>query len=96
MGVVYVKGDVVAVDPPDHLAYTIFGPNSKIADIPANYLAMTYDLKECGQNGSALEITQGHFAIVEDGQARYQHSLDGDDSVLKAIKKMAEEQAKSK
>src|SRR5271157_2293176 len=85
-GVVYVKGHVVKVDPPRHLAYTIFDPTSKIADIPANYLTMSYDLMRRDDDGSILEITQGDFATVEDGQNRYQHSLDGDDSVLQGIK----------
>jgi uncharacterized protein YndB with AHSA1/START domain len=95
-GVVYVKGHVVEVEPPHHLAYTIFDPNSKIADIPANYLTMSYDLKEHGSCGSILEITQGDFSAVEDGQNRYQHSLDGDDSVLTGIKKLAEAQVQPK
>src|SRR5271170_695359 len=95
-GVIYVKGHVVEVDPPRHLAYTIFDPNSKIEDIPANYLTMSYDLKGRDDGGSILEITQGDFATVEDGQNRYQHSLDGDDSVLQGIKKLAEAQALAK
>ncbi len=95
-GVVYVKGHVVEVDSPRHLAYTIFDPNSKLADIPANYLTMSYDLKGRGNYGSILEITQGDFATVEDGQNRYQHSRDGDDSVLQEIKKLAEAQALAK
>jgi uncharacterized protein YndB with AHSA1/START domain len=95
-GVVYVKGYVVEVEPPHHLAYTIFDPNSKIADIPANYLTMSYVLKEHASRGSILEITQGDFSAVEDGLNRYQHSLDGDDSVLMGIKKLAEAEARQK
>ena len=95
-GVVYVKGYVVEAEPPRHLAYTIFDPNSKLADTPANYLTMSYNLKEHGSLGSILEITQGDFSAVEDGQNRYQHSLDGDDSVLIGIKKLAEAEAQPK
>jgi len=90
-GVVYVKGNVVLFEPPYALEYTIFDPNSKVADIPSNYLAMKYALKHNG-SGSILEITQGDFSTVEDGENRYRHSLDGDDSVLLGIKNLAEAQ----
>ena len=91
-GVVYVKGHVVEVEAPHHLAYTIFDPNSNIADMPENYLTMSYDLSERGDGASLLEIKQGDFSTVEDGQNRYRHSLDGDDSVLMGIKNLAEAQ----
>ncbi len=39
-GVVYVKGHVVRFEPARALEYTIFDPNSKLADIPSNYLTM--------------------------------------------------------
>jgi uncharacterized protein YndB with AHSA1/START domain len=89
-GKLYVKGHIVSIDHPRRLVYTIFDPNSTIKDIPQNYLTMTYDLKRRGERASVLEITQGDFATVEDGDNRYKHSLDGDDSVLNGIKKLAE------
>lgn len=92
-GTLYVKGHIVSIEPPRRLSYTIFDPNSTIKDIPSNYLTMTYDLKKRDDRGSILEITQGDFSIVEDGERRYQHSLEGDDSVLTGIKKLAEAQA---
>ena len=46
---------------------------------------MTYSLKKRNEHGSVLEITQGDFSAVEDGQTRYEHSLKGDDSVLNGI-----------
>jgi uncharacterized protein YndB with AHSA1/START domain len=94
-GKLYVKGNIVSIDPPHRLAYTIFDPNSTIADIPANYLTMTYSLKKNGA-GSVLEITQGDFSTVADGENRYQHSLDGDDTVLNGIKKIAEAKSHAK
>jgi hypothetical protein len=51
---------------------------------------MKYDLRGDGPGRSILEITQGDFSKVEDGESRYRHSLDGDDSVLEGIKKLAE------
>jgi uncharacterized protein YndB with AHSA1/START domain len=92
-GVVYVKGHVVRFEAPYLLEYTIFDPNSKMADVPSNYLTMKYELTERSPNGSLLEITQGDFSTVEDGERRYRHSMDGDDSVLIGIKRLAEAQA---
>jgi uncharacterized protein YndB with AHSA1/START domain len=89
-GKLYVKGHIVSIEPPTRLVYTIFDPNSTIKDIPANYLHMSYDLKKRGDRGSVLVITQGDFSTVEDGENRYKHSLDGDDTVLSGIKKLAE------
>lgn len=93
-GKLYVKGHIVSNDAPRRLVYTIFDPNSTIKDIPQNYLTMTYDLRRNGDHGSVLEITQGDYAAVEDGENRYKHSLDGDDTVLAGIKKLAEAEAK--
>ena len=93
-GKLYVKGHIVSVDPPRRLVYTIFDPNSTIKDTPSNYLTMTYDLKSRGDRASVLEITQGDYATVEEGERRYQHSLEGDDAVLNGIKKLAEGEAK--
>ncbi len=90
-GKLYVKGKIVSIEAPRKLAYTIIDPNSSIADIPSNYLTMTYTLTERGANACLLEITQGDFAAVEDGEKRYQDSLGGGDTILPAIKKLAEE-----
>jgi uncharacterized protein YndB with AHSA1/START domain len=95
-GVVYVKGHVVRFNPPHSLAYTIFDPNSMIADIPENYLTMSYELTERSDSGSTLQIAQGDFSAVEDGEKRYEHSLKGDDSVLTGIKTLAEAEAQAK
>lgn len=94
-GKLYVKGHVVANDAPRHLAYTIFDPNSAIQDIPANYLTMTYNLKPSSGGATTLEIVQGDFSTVEDGERRYRHSLEGDNVVLDGIKKLAEAEARA-
>jgi uncharacterized protein YndB with AHSA1/START domain len=94
-GKVYVKGEVVAIDPPRHLVYTIFDPNSTTPDVPENYLTMTYQLSANGDGGSTLEIIQGDYAKVADGQRRYEHSLEGDDSILDGIRKLADDAALS-
>jgi uncharacterized protein YndB with AHSA1/START domain len=92
-GKLYVKGHVVAIDAPHHLEYTVIDPNSTIEDIPENYLTMTYQLKEDGENASILEIAQGDFSIVANGQNRYQDVLAGDDHLMQAIRKLAEAQS---
>ena len=91
-GKLYVKGHVVAIDAPHHLEYTIIDPNSDIEDIPANYLKMTYDLKERGAAATTFDILQGDFSSVANGQKRYEDVKAGDDHLLKAIKKLAEAQ----
>jgi uncharacterized protein YndB with AHSA1/START domain len=95
-GKLYVKGSIVSIEPPHRLVYTVIDPNSAIADIPSNYLTLTYDLKERKGDGSVLHITQGDFAKVENGQNRYKDSLGGGDSILVGIKKLAEAQVKAK
>lgn len=92
-GKLYVKGNIVSVDAPHHLAYTVIDPNSTIADIPENYLTMTYSLKQRGVDASVLEIAQGDFTTVANGEQRYNDTVGGDDFILVAIKKIAEAQA---
>jgi uncharacterized protein YndB with AHSA1/START domain len=89
-GIIYVTGHIVTVEPPYRLVYTFIDPNSKIADDPSNYLTVTYDLKKRGDQASRLEITQGDFAAVANGQKRYEDSNDGDNSMLANIKNLAE------
>jgi uncharacterized protein YndB with AHSA1/START domain len=91
-GKLYVKGSVVSIDPPHRLSYTVFDPNSQMADVPSNYLTMTYTLRERNEHASALEITQGDFSKVENGPKRYEDSASGGDSILTEIKKLAEAQ----
>jgi uncharacterized protein YndB with AHSA1/START domain len=75
-GMLYVKGHVVSIEPAQRLVYTVIDPNSSIPDIPANYLTMTYDLKKRGARACMLEITQGDFSTVADGQKRYETPLE--------------------
>jgi uncharacterized protein YndB with AHSA1/START domain len=92
-GKLYVKGDVVSIDTPYHLAYTIIDPNNPaIPDLPENYLTVTYTLKERGDGGSTLEIAQGDYSTVANGQQRYEESAGGGDFILQSIKKLAEAQ----
>jgi uncharacterized protein YndB with AHSA1/START domain len=93
-GKLYVKGNIVSIDAPYSLAYTVIDPNNPaLADVSENYLTMIYTLKERGDHASTLEIAQGDFSKVADGQARYEDSLGGGDFILTAIKNIAEAQA---
>jgi uncharacterized protein YndB with AHSA1/START domain len=90
---VFVKGNVVDIKPGKFLAYTAIDPNSEtIADIPENYVTVTYALE--AENGSTkLTVTQGDFATVADGQKRYQETLnngEGWNPILKEIKTLVE------
>ncbi|HEX3437176.1 MAG TPA: SRPBCC domain-containing protein [Pseudacidobacterium sp.] len=90
-GKVYVKGDVVKVEAPHRLEYTVIDPNnSAIADIPENYLAMTYEVRNNGGDSSIFELIQGDYAKVAQGQQRYEDTLKGDDYILVKIKELAE------
>src|SRR5262249_6997893 len=89
-GKLYVKGTIVAIEAPHRLVYTVIDPNSTIPDIPANYLTMTFSLTAKKDQGSILEVTQGDFATVAEGQRRYKETLEGDDMWLQGIKRVAE------
>lgn len=89
-GKLYVKGDVVAVDAPRKLEYTCIDPNNPaMADIPENYLTMTYEIRKQG-DGCIFEIIQGDYSKVAEGQKRYEDTLKGDDFILGKIKELAE------
>ena len=90
---VFVKGNIVRIEPEKFLAYTTFDPNSTIEDIPANYLTVTYDLSaKDGQ--TLLTVTQGDYSKVADSERRYNETYNGGEGwnpILIEIKKLAEE-----
>jgi hypothetical protein len=63
-----------------------------LADVPENYLTVTYDLvKEVG--GTKLTVTQGDYTKVGDGDRRYAESYnngEGWNPILKSIKSLVE------
>lgn len=75
------------------MAYTTIDPNNPaIADVPENYLTVTYELTEA--NGQVtLVATQGDYAKVGDGESRYKHTVDGGgwQPILDQIKQLVEE-----
>jgi len=92
---VFVKGDIVRIDPPTLLMYTVIDPNSTtIPDVPENYLTVTYALAE-NDGQTTLTVSQGDFSTVADGQKRYTETYnngDGWNPILVQIKAIAEEE----
>ena len=86
----YVKGNIVIIEPPHRLVYTVIDPNSSIPDVPENYLTMTYELKERDARACTLEIAQGDFSTVANGPQRYRDSAGGGDAMLQTIRRLAE------
>lgn len=90
---VAVKGTVVDIRPGKFLAYTTIDPNSTtIADIPENYVTVTYTLTE-KEGNTLLQVTQGDFANVADGQKRYEETYnngEGWNPILVQIKALVE------
>jgi uncharacterized protein YndB with AHSA1/START domain len=92
--VIYVKGNLVSLDPQKSFAYTVIDPQGTYEDIPENYLTVTYDLSADGP-GTRFRVTQGDYSLVADGEKRYQDSTEagGWKSVLEKIKEIAEQKA---
>lgn len=89
--VIYVKGDLLALEPEKSLVYTVIDPNGTYADIPENYLTVTYELSP-SEAGTRFRVTQGDYSKVEDGEKRYRDSVEasGWQGVLDKIREIAE------
>jgi len=84
-----VKGEVIRNIPGKLLEHTLF-PNSKeLTDSPENYILITYELEEHGEE-TDLTILQKGFKYVEDGRRRYIDSQKGWKVALPKLKKVAE------
>jgi uncharacterized protein YndB with AHSA1/START domain len=87
--VVAVKGTILEIEPGRLLRYTVIDAGAPSMDRPENYLRVTYQLTPQG-DGVRLDVTQGDYAAVADGQKRYQDTLAGWPRVLAQIKALAE------
>lgn len=88
---VAVKGTVAEIRPQQFLAYTTIDPNAGLADVPENYLTVTYSLS--AQNDQTeLTVTQGDYARVGDGEKRYKDTEEGGGwmPILVEIKRLVE------
>ena len=88
----FVKGIIKAIEPNKLLTYTVIDPNASMADIPENYLNVTYKL--CAENGlTKLNITQDGFEGAAEGEKRYQevyNNGEGWNPILVQIKALVE------
>ena len=90
--VVFVKGNIVKIEPSRLLVYTVFDPFSTMPDIPENYLEITYALIP-ENSGTMLKVSQGDYTKVAEGERRYNESYnngEGWDPLLVQIKKLIE------
>ena len=89
---VFVKGKILAIEPEKLLKYTMIDPFATYADVPENYLNVTYALEE--QPGkTVLTVTQDGFENAAEGEKRYKdvyNNGEGWDPILVEIKKVAE------
>ncbi len=89
---VFVKGNIVRIEPGKFLAYTTIDPNSTMEDVPENYLTVTYGLNN--ENGKTkLTVTQGDYNAVAEGERRYKEAYnngEGWNPILVEIKKLVE------
>jgi uncharacterized protein YndB with AHSA1/START domain len=87
---IFVTGRVVAFEPNVRLAYTTFDPNGGYPDLPENHLTVTCLLQPAENGGTRLDWSQGDFARVPAGERRFADASQGGDSVLRALKTVAE------
>ena len=89
---VFVKGEILELQPEKLLKYTTIDPNSDIDDVSENYLTVTYELISEGGN-TILNVTQGDYATVAEGERRYEEAYNNGESwnpILVEIKKLVE------
>lgn len=89
---VFVKGDILAIEPEKLLTYTTIDPNSSIDDVSENYLQVTYLLTR-ENDKTVLTVTQGDYNTVANGEKRYAEAYnhgEGWNPILVEIKKLVE------
>ena len=89
---IFVKGNVVDIQPNKVLKFTVIDPNASYPDIPENYLNVTYELKE--ESGvTTLKVTQDGFEGAAEAEKRYEHGYnkgEGWNRILVQIKSLVE------
>ncbi|MCR9132542.1 MAG: SRPBCC domain-containing protein [bacterium] len=84
-----VKGEVIRNIPGKLLEHTLFPNDNKLNDTLENYIVITYQLEEHGDE-TDLTITQRGFKYVEDGLQRYIDTQKGWKIALPKLKEVAE------
>lgn len=85
--IIYVKGTIVDYINEEKVTFTMFDPSIGIADIPENYVNLTYEVKEI-EDGCLLRIIQGDFNGTENGEKRFEESKQGWKRVIPLMKKI--------
>lgn len=89
---VFVQGNVAHIDAPHRLDYTVFDPNGTLADVPENYLTVSYVLEPTA-DGTRLHVSQGDYTQVGNGAQRYADSYNGGEGwnpILVQVKALVE------
>ena len=88
-GVDYVVGEVVAFDPESLHATSSFEPDIGRTDVPELYLVGDYHLSHA-DGLTTVQIVQGDFAQVEDGQKRFEEAEGAWSFALQKLKALLE------
>jgi len=89
-----VKGEILAMDYPKLLKYSVIDPHASYPDIPANYLNVTYSLSD-NKEETTLTITQDGFEGVAEEEKRYKDIYNNGEGwmpILVQIKDLAEKE----
>lgn len=89
---VFVKGNVLAIDKGKSLKYSVIDPHAAYPDIPENHLHVTYELESEGKF-TRLTVIQDGFETVADGENRYKdvyNNGEGWNPILNTIKEILE------
>ena len=73
---VYVKGEVLEYEAGKKVVSTSFDPHAGMADIPENYVKLSYEVESI-EEGTLLKIIQGDFSAGENAKQRYEESREG-------------------
>ena len=91
---VFVKGQILEIEPEKKLVYTTIDPHSAIDDVSENYLNVTYELVPKGDK-TILNVSQGDYSTVAEGERRYKEAWnngEGWNPILVEIKRLVEAQ----
>ena len=91
--IIYVKGEILELEAEKLLKYTTIDPHSTIDDTSENYLVVTYQLTQDGDQ-TIFTVTQGDYSKVAEGERRYKEAYnngEGWNPILQQIKALVEE-----
>ena len=88
--IIYVKGNIINFKKNKKVSFTMLDPNIGIADIPENYIELSYEVTKI-ESGTLLTITQGDFNGTENAEKRFEESKQGWKMVIPLMKKLLNE-----